>query len=248
MSDTPLPNAVTVPLDPEGNVGTLPEPLQKFLDAKIADALKRGQQKALASVKLPDPVEQEQARQEREELAALRMEKAEREKRYEDALKLRDEAHTKSLEQERAERARYEQRLRDSLGAEVRAAAAQAGAREESLPELVKLIGADLGLDDDLNPVILNDDGQVLMDEATNAPVSVQDYVAAYLDQHPHHRVAPQPGGGARGGLLLRTGAGYNDAETRAAAALDEWQRTQSTEAMLAYRQAQREVASRKSR
>ena len=59
-----------------------------------------------------------------------------------------------------------------------------------------------------------------VVDPKTKAAVSIEGFVATYLDTHPHHRAAPAAGGGARGGQLLTTGTSFNPANAQAAAAL----------------------------
>lgn len=190
---TPTP-ALTVPIDEHGNIGTLPEPLQKFLDGKIAEALKRGKEKALAGQ--PSPVEAERLRQLEEQVKAYDIAEAERKAEYEKALKLREEDYTKTTSTLKAEISRREARLKAALAAEIRAAAVKHGARDQSLPELDLILSPRLGLTDTLDPVVLGDDGQP-------STTSIEDLVKGYLDAHPHHRVAPAAGGGARGGMSL---------------------------------------------
>ena len=186
---------LSVPLNEDGSIGTLPEPLQKLIDKRISEAVQRVKAKADPPA---DPVERERLRQVEAELTAHKIAEAEREKRYEEAIKMRETEFTKTLETERAERTRREQKLRDALKAEIRAAAVEAGARTESLPELGVLLSPRLGLNDALDPIVLGEDGQP-------SDLTIAALVTSYLDHHPHHRKAHvATGGGARGGASTR--------------------------------------------
>jgi hypothetical protein len=102
----------------------------------------------------------------------------------------------------------------------LRALAARAGARDESLPELEVILQHRIGYDDDMNPYVKGEDGQRAKTTAGNdVPIDV--FVKQYLDNHPHHRkAAPTQGGGARGGAHLqgqRTPASIDQANARLA-------------------------------
>ena len=223
---------ITVRVNEAGQIeGELPEALQaalkKQFDAGFGKGAEKTAKEALAQLEAErkrlaqgDPVEREKVRQMEDELTALRVKEAEREKRYEDALRMREETHQKALQAEQQDKARYQSRVKELLGSEIRAAAVAAGARQESLPELVKLLSSDLHLDDQLQPFVAGPDGTPLVDPKTKAVVSIEGFVATYLDTHPHHRAAPAAGGGARGGQLLTTGTSFNPANAQAAAAL----------------------------
>lgn len=85
----------------------------------------------------------------------------------------------------------------------LRSLAAQAGARDESLPELEVILKHRIGFDDDMEPYVKGEDGQPAKTTAGNAlPIDV--FVKQYLDNHPHHRKpTPGRGGDARGGASL---------------------------------------------
>lgn len=100
------------------------------------------------------------------------------------------------------------QKIEGLVTANLRALAAQAGARDESLPELEVILKHRIGFDDDMEPYVKGEDGQPAKTTAGNAlPIDV--FVKQYLDNHPHHR-KPNPGrgGDARGGASLRGGTG----------------------------------------
>jgi hypothetical protein len=83
------------------------------------------------------------------------------------------------------------------------AAAAAAGAREESLPELGKLLIGAISRDADLEPVVMGDDGKPVT--VQGKPLSVEAFVRQYLEQHKHHqKPVGGAGGGASGGASYR--------------------------------------------
>jgi hypothetical protein len=235
---------ITVRVNDAGQIeGDLPDVLQaalkKQFDAGFGKGAEKTAKEALAQLDAErkrlaqgDPVEREKVRQMEDELTALRLKEAEREKRYEDAIRMREDAHLKALQAEQQDKARYQTRVKELLGSEIRAAAVAAGARQESLPELVKLLSSDLHLDEQLQPVVTGPDGQPLVDPKTRTPVTIEGFVAGYLDTHPHHRTAPVAGGGARGGQLLSTGTAFNPAAAEAAVALSRLETDRSTEAV----------------
>jgi hypothetical protein len=113
--------------------------------------------------------------------------------------------------------ARRDARLRTMLGSEIRAAAVAAGARDESLPELVKLLGADLDLDADLQAFVKGEDGKARTDKDGKA-VSIEGFVTQYLAAHPHHlrKAGGVPGRSSDGASFRRS------APTGADAAVDD--------------------------
>lgn len=191
---------VQVPLNADGTIGTLPEPLQKFFDAKVQQITRRA--------KTPDPVESERLKALEQENEQYRLKDAEAGKRYEEANKIRDEREAKERERLQGELARRTERLTRSARSEIKAEALRLGAREESLDELVELLGTRISLNDDLDVVVKDAD-------------SIAAMVGNYLDAKPHHRKAT--GGqsmGAQGGAVSRTGSGLSDADARRAAIL----------------------------
>jgi hypothetical protein len=186
--ETPEVQTLAVPLNPDGSIGTLPDPLQKLVDARIREATQR------AKAKTPDPVELERLKTLEAENEQFRIKDAEAGKRYEEAIAIRET-------REQAERARLQteldrrtERLTRAARTEIKAEALRLGAREESLDELVELLGTRVTLNDDLDVVVKGAD-------------SIAAMVAGYLDTKPHHRKAA--GGqsmGTTGGVMTQTG------------------------------------------
>lgn len=216
------PTSLTIELNEHGRPKAIPEPLQQWINSQVAEERRR------ALAKAGDPLEREQTRQALEELHQLKIEKAEREKRWEDAARLREEAYQRELQARDQRVEEYQGRIASLMGAEIRAAAVAAGAHEDSVSELVELIGGKVGLDENLQPVILNDQDEVLFDEATGQPVPINEYVKFYVETHPHHRSAPPAGGGARGGAFMAGSS--NPLQAQYDAAMEAWKKNQTTE------------------
>lgn len=200
-----------------GKIGTLPEPLQKFVDGLINQTHRTlRQQVADLETKVKTGGE---GIAERERLKALEEEnhrfktaEAERKAEYEKALKIREEADAKREEERKREIEKTQQelhrrdgRLREMAKNEIKIAAKNLGARAESLDELAAILGASLDLDADLQPFVKGPDGKPAI--VDGAPVTIEGYVKGYLDTHPHHRASTGgTGGGARGGASLTGG------------------------------------------
>ena len=218
---------ITVELDDKGNIGKLPEPLQKFLDTKINEAFGKGAKKVEDELKpkLRSEVDEERLKALAEENSRFKEEEAKRKGEHEEAKKIAEDRHAAALKDRedklaatQTEIARRDTRLRSMLGSEIRAAAAAAGARDESLPELVKLLGADLDLDGStLEPFVKGADGKPKTDK-DGKPVSIEGFVTQYLADNVHHlKRAGGKSGGAQGGLTMRgTVTGGEAAEAQA--------------------------------
>lgn len=202
---------IEVEVGEDGGIGKLPDPLQKFLDKRIDEAYRKGADKterALSPLTV-DPVEMERLRTRDKALADVELREAERQKEYEKARQLRDEAAQKekadAIKAEKANTQKAIDRVRQTLGKSIRAAAAAQGARAESLDELERLLGAEVDLDDDLNEFVrdASDPKKVRVNDKGEA-VTIEGLVADYLKTHPHHvKAEPVQGGGARGGATL---------------------------------------------
>lgn len=194
-----------------GKVGTLPEPVQKMVDGLINQAHK-GLRSQISDLEKKvgggnDAVERERLKALEEENQRFKTADAERKSEYDKALKIREDADAKRDEERKkdadktqAEIKRRDERLREMARSEIKIAAKRHGARDESLDELARLLGADLDLDADLQPFVKGTDGKPAVDKDSK-PVTIEGYVKAYLDTHTHHRAAAGgTGGGARGG------------------------------------------------
>lgn len=201
---------VEIEIGENGEIGTLPEQVQKFFDKRINEAYQKGADKSEKALKslIVDPKEIERLRTIEKEAEEQRIALLERDKNYEEAQKIRDKRHQAELDAERQSHGKTKTKIRELVGKSVRAAAVEAGARAESLDELERLIGADVDFDEDWNPFIKDKDGKPLAD-AKGEKVSVEGYVADYLERKPHHKAAPPvKGGKAPGGASLRGGNG----------------------------------------
>jgi hypothetical protein len=202
--------------DTTGQPKELPDALKKHVDSLVDLGFKARHtelrtkiEKDLAGNRTGDVGEAERARLKalEEEVERHRIADAERKADYEKAQKIREEADAKrederkkDLETRQQEITRRDSRLREMARGEIKMAAKTLGARDESLDELAKLLGADLDLDADLNAFVKGADGKPLAGK-DGTPVTIEGHVKAYLDTHPHHRSASAgTGGGARGG------------------------------------------------
>lgn len=226
-----------------GAIGSLPEPVQKFVQKKIDEGYKKGAQKTeqRLSPYVIDPQEVERLRQRDSALAEIEKKELERQGEYEKARQKQEEEHAKRLDAavkaERAERAKVVDKLKQSVHKNIRAAALAHGAREESLGELERLLAADVDLDDELNEYVV--DAKNRKDKRTNdkgEPVTVEGLVAEYLAKHQHHlKATPAKSGGAKGGATLAGNPplGGNDDRARARAAVAADPSTRNVAALL---------------
>ena len=113
------------------------------------------------------------------------------------------EAHALEITKRADALTKRNQRIQALVTANLRAQAAQAGARDESLGELEVILQHRIGFDDDMEPYVKGEDGQPAKTAAGN-PLAIDVFVKQYLDNHPHHRKpAPGKGGDARRGASL---------------------------------------------
>ena len=191
MSDdtgTPDVQTIAVPLNPDGTIGTLPDPLQKFLDSRIHAATQR------VKAKTPDPVEVERLKTLEAENEQFRIKDAEAGKRYEEAIAIRETREQAERARLQAELDRRTERLTRAARTEIKTEALRLGARDESLDELVELLGTRVTLNDDLDVVVKDAD-------------SIAALVAGYLETKPHHRkTAGGQSMGTTGGVMTQTG------------------------------------------
>lgn len=173
---------VEIEVKEDGSFGTLPEPVQKFLDAKYNEAFGKGAEKAAKDAQKQieeavrkardeakrdgaDPAAIEKAKNLESELSKLREEEAKREKNFEEAQRLRDERYAKDLAEREAAAAerdaaaqaaieKREARIRSSVTTDIKAETVKAGAREGSVDEVSELLAKYVDLDEDFAPVV----------------------------------------------------------------------------------------------
>lgn len=184
----------------------LPDPIKKYFAEGSDRGFKEGYAKGMATKArelqphLVDPLDREKTAQAMAELEERRIKDAERDKRYEEAMKLREDSHKRDIDARQQEIVKREQKLRKAIGSEIRAAAVQAGARDESVHELMMILGAEVDLNEDLEPYVKGTDGKPALD-AKGQALTIEGRVKAYLDANRHHlKSNTGTGGGARGG------------------------------------------------
>lgn len=213
---------IEIAVDETGKVdfNNLPEALKPAFQKEFDRAFGKGKtaKEAELAEKLAKPEDAAELARLREEARKRDLEDDEKARRYEEAkAKLTTDAAAERTRLE-AEVQRREARIRAGLAADIRAAALQHGARDESLKELEALLAPGLDLDGEFRPVVKGEDGKPLLD-AKGAPVTVEAHVKAYLDSHAHHRKAAGVlGGGAPGGAALRGVTGHTDRDAAVAA------------------------------
>ena len=217
-TETTPTQALTIELDEQGKPKALPDPIQRELDRRVNAAV----QTAIKNLEKKGGL----TPAEREELAALRDEKsrleqtvAEHNNDWKGALEKNNQRweakYSADLAARDAEIKVRDERLtriqqQTKLGA-IRAAAVAAGARDESLPELEKLLGADIAFDAETDaPFVPGADG-------TKQPI--EQFVTDYLTKHPHHlgRGKGTPGRAAGGASFAGRTINTADAQKEAA-------------------------------
>jgi hypothetical protein len=213
---------IEVEVGEDGAIAKVPEQVQKLIDAAYGRGQAKATDEGAARLKAEiekykkgglDPAEREKLLTAEKDLSRLNEELAIRDKRWEDAQKIRDERHASEIKErdglvkaKDAEIQKRTDRVRQAVMKEVIAVAAVEGARKESLPELEVLLGSRIGLDDALQPIVTDAAGKPALDKDGN-PVTVEGYVRQYLADHQHHVVpASGRGGGAQGGRSLQGG------------------------------------------
>lgn len=218
-----------VDIDDKGEfVGTVPAELTSILDklrsASHGEGYGKGAQKAAEEAKqqIADAIKAEKLRLE----AQMPLEKAKWDEidQHNKVLKTqlettvaesrkrmteREEAHALELTTRMDALAKRNEKIKALVNANLRALAAQAGARDESLSELEVILQHRVGYDDHMEPFVIAEDGKGPAKTAAGNPLGLDVFVKQYLDNHAHHRKpAPGRGGDARGGASLRTAGG----------------------------------------
>ncbi len=224
------PAGLTVPINEDGSIGTLPDQLQKFFDGMIRDRIKDIKSKTVA-----DPASIEKVKLLEEENERFKVEEAERLKNYDEARRLSEERFTKRESELRAEVERRTQRLADMTTAEIKAAAVKLGARQESLDDIAVILGKRVAIDEESLDVIVLDLAGKRIDGGT-----IEALVKDTLDAKPYFVQPAKPGGGARGGAFQHTGSVGNAEQANFDAALAAWKLAPTTDNMKAFLAAQR--------
>lgn len=120
----------------------------------------------------------------------------------------REEAHALDITRRADAIAKRNEKIKGLVGSNVRALAAKAGAREESLSELDVILQSRIAFDDEsMDPFVLAEDMKTPAKTPAGNPLSIEAFVQQYLDTHPHHRKPTgATGGNARGGAALHGG------------------------------------------
>lgn len=214
---------VSFEIDEKGDlVGDAPSALKAILEREsimsYGNGVKSGQGKAAEEAKkqLEEtlrlekskweaqlPLEREKWSSVETENKALKSQLLDHARESQMTLRQREEAHAAEL-LARADALKVrDAKIRGLVNANVKALAAQAGAREESLSELEVILSASIGYDEQMDPYVKDADGNPKLQAGKR--VSIESYVKEYLDTHPHHRKPVNArGGDARGGASLR--------------------------------------------
>lgn len=190
---TDKPKALEVPLNADGTIGQLPKQLQDLIDGQISKAIQRTKEKTTGL----DPVERERLKQAEDELQRLRVEEAERGKRYEEAIELRAKKFDEEKVTLQTQIERRNRRLQDMTRAEIRTAALGLGARKDALDDVAKILAERVAMDDELNTIVLDESGKPLPEW------TIEQLVATVLEAKPFYKDTKPTGGGARGGASL---------------------------------------------
>lgn len=200
---------VEIELGDDGKPGTLPEPLQQWVDGLIKSEHGRAYAKARAEaakagVSIADL---ERLKALEEENQRYQVAEAERQKDWEKARAMLEQAAAKERDKLsadlQAERQRALNLARRTVREQVRAAALQAGAHSDFLDDFTDLVMTRSAIDFDM----AQDYAPLLKGDAGAAPLDVAAHVKTMLDARPNFKAAPAAGGGARGGYNARTGA-----------------------------------------
>jgi hypothetical protein len=229
---------VEVEIGDDGKIGTLPEAVQKFLDKRIGEATSSAKAAAAKDLEAKiadlkrgglDAADRERLKTLEGDLSRANEEVAKAKGDAAEAERIRSERHAKELKErdDKVKAAHGEvdkrtKRIRELVGKDIKIAALQAGAREESLDELEQLLGPSIGLDDALQAFVqdANEAGKARLDK-DGKPVSIEGFVAEYLTAHPHHKSAPVGRGGRATGGRSLSGQKVSGVEAEKAAALE---------------------------
>jgi hypothetical protein len=170
---------------------------------QIADAIKA--EKVKLEAQLPAERQKWAEIEEHNKLLKTRLDSEASEARKQ--LMAREEAHALEVTKRVEALNKRSERIKTLVNANLKALAAQNGARDESLSELEVILQHRIGYDDDMEPFVKAEDGTPAKTTAGN-PIGIDTFVKQYLENHPHHRKpAPGRGGDARRGASLSGGS-----------------------------------------
>lgn len=171
------------------------------------------------------PLEREQWQRAEEEAKALKAQVLDLSRAHQKTLQQREDQHAEERLRLAESVKQRDTRIKHVVMQNLKALAAQAGARDESLPELEVIFGSSIGFDDTMEPFVAGSDGQPRL--LHGKPITLAQFVKDYLDTHPHHRKPdPRRGGYATGGASLRGGSGERPSTEGAEARIHSGDRT----------------------
>lgn len=232
---------VEVEIGEDGKVGTLPEPMQAWVDTLIKAEHGRAYAKARAEAnKAPSPVDLERLKALEDENQRFKLSEAERLQEYQKAREMLEQQHTKRLQEVstalESERTRARTLAQRTLREQLRAAAIANGAEPDRIKTFLNDVFAENAIDFDADYApALNTDGAL-------APLDVEAFAKAEIEKRPWIRRAPSPGGGARGGAFIATGAVPDSLGAQLDAALDAYGKAPTPENMTRYLALQRQA------
>lgn len=218
-----------VDIDDKGEfVGPVPDELDAILKKIEATAqtvwFGKGSQKAAEEAKkqIEDGIKAERKRWEAEEpLKAARFEAIDHDNKtlreqlqavstdHSKTLKAREDAHAADITRRAQALEARNGRIKALVNQNLRAIAAQSGAREESLSALETVLQSRIGYNDDMEPYVKTEDGAAELKTAAGNPIPLDVFVKQFLDVNSYFRKpVPGRGGESRGGASLRGGGG----------------------------------------
>lgn len=175
----------------------------------------------LAKRSVDDVIERDKHQRTSEENEALKGSLTDKVKEHDKVLRAREESHAKEIMDRADALQKRNAKITSLVTANLRALAAQAGARDESLSELEVILRHRIGFDDDMEPFVKTEDGSG-PHLVHGKPIALDVFVKQYIDNHPHHRKPlPGRGGDARGGASLRSTVTHPQSIEAARAAMD---------------------------
>lgn len=227
----PPPNVLTVPLRDDGTIGELPPQLKDYVTKEVSRVAGRIRDDHKS------PLTEEKLRAAEAEIEKFRLKDAEALSDYEKAKTLANERHEREIAAEREKHAKALDRVKRLQASTLEAAALRAGADPERVKDFTKVIADRLSIGDDLEDVVLGEDGKP-------TDLDIAAFAKAELDKRAWFKPAPAAGGGARGGASLHTGttAGGSTVQQQYDEALAAWAKTPNTANMMRVRELKAQI------